>query len=130
MIFSRKRAIAFLIIFSIISNIFISLHHFGHHGHAIDLKTGKLIHTHCCDEYKNGHGYENNSYLPSENEHERSDDTCFALDVVFKHSLQNSVSSSVIKVFKDFSYIPVYSELTTDLEDILSFAPKNSPPAA
>lgn len=125
----NRPSLSLILILSVLSNIFISAFHFAHKGHSIDPITGKTLHTHNCSELEK-HCSFNEGFNQESDHHNTTEDQCFVLDALFKHSLQNSAPSSVIKVFKDFSYIPVYSELTTDFEDILSFAPKNSPPAA
>ncbi len=130
----RRHIVALIVITSTFLNIFISYFHFGHHDHIINPATGKIEHAHECSE-KHHHDEDEDEESSENSAFERqispySHDTCGLLDTLFKPSLKHN---SFIELAANYVCIPSINFSAGFLEpvqNILSFAPKNSPPFA
>ena len=128
----RRYIVALIVIISTFSNIFISYFHFGHHDHIINPATGKIEHAHECSgdhHHDEDEGTSDGSAFEQQISH-YSDDTCGLLDILLKQSLkQNSFAELAV----NYISIPFTSFLAGSFipaQNILSFAPKNSPPVS
>ncbi len=124
----NRNIIPLLLIFSIISNIFISLHHFGSNTHKINPETGTVEHCHDCENEIKKPELAGEGYLPEKKGHHENSDICNALNVVFKQSLQVETFAPSAPEITAIFYKNYYSDCFQFSTDILSFAPKNSPP--
>lgn len=126
----RRYIVALIVIISTFLNIFTSYFHFGHHDHIINPATGKIEHAHECSGDHHHDEDEGNSDGSAFKQQisPYPHDTCGLLDVLLKQSLkQNSFAELAV----NYVSIPSTSFLAgffIPAQNILSFAPKNSPP--
>ncbi len=134
MVFKMRSIVSLTIIILNVLNLFYTFHHFAHHDHSINPHTGEIEHTHNC-----GHDHHHdeveeiadNSYVPLKTAHHHDEhDKCETLDSILKQALKNKVSVAVL--FEDLKLPQIKTALYSNpvSSDILSFAPKNSPPVS
>ena len=134
MVFKMKNIVSLIIITLNVLNLFISFHHFAHHDHTINPQTGEIEHTHNCGHdhhHEETEEIADNSYNPVKNDHHHTEhDKCETLDTIIKPILKNKLLAVVL--YKDIEPPQIktvfYSNKASS--DILSFAPKNSPPVS
>jgi hypothetical protein len=132
MIFKMRNIVSCIIILLNVLNLFISFHHFAHHDHTINPQTGEIEHAHNCGhDHDENEETEDNSYLPSGSAHHYGEhDKCETLDSVLKQVLKNKVFSVVLFGDLELPHIKTAFYSSKASSDILSFAPKNSPPVS
>lgn len=123
----NRSSVSLILIFTLVSNIFISILHFSHEGHSIDPVTGKTVHRHHCEEH--GTSSDQEGYNSEKNKHCDKEDICHALDGVFKQTLQVQMQGFDSQFIAGTIYISQIPDNIFHERDILLFAPKNSPPS-
>jgi len=132
MAFKMRNIVSCIIILLNVLNLFISFHHFAHHDHTINPQTGEIEHAHNC-----GHDHDekedvaDNSYHHSGTAHRHGEhDKCETLDTILKQILKNKILSAFLLGDSELPQIKTAFYSSKASSDILSFAPKNSPPVS
>ncbi|HSW60002.1 MAG TPA: hypothetical protein VLJ60_04350 [bacterium] len=126
----RRYTVTLIVIISTFLNIFISYFHFGHHNHIINPATGNLEHAHECSGENHHHEDEDSSEGSAFKQQisHYSNDTCGLLDILLKQSLKQISYSELTVNYISIPFITFSADFFSPAQNILSFAPKNSPP--
>lgn len=128
----RRYTVALIVIISTFLNIFISYFHFGHHDHIINPATGKIEHAHECSgdhHHDEDEGSSDSSAFEQQISH-YPHDTCGLLDVLLKPSLKHSSFAELAVNYISIPFTSFLAGFFSPAQNILSFAPKNSPPVS
>jgi len=127
----RRYIVTLIVIISTFLNIFISYFHFGHHDHIINPATGKIEHAHECSEEHHHDDEESSENSAFERQiSPYSHDTCGLLDILLKQSLRQNSFTQLAVNYVSISFINFSAGFFEPVQNILSFAPKNSPPVS
>ena len=124
----REKLLATLLVFISIFNIFISSHHFGHERHVINPETGKIEHRHSHIHNDHAENFIPFSYLSTDHESHEKHEVCNVLDSMLKQLLGSKAQTISNQLITETPYTNYCRESLHSSAEILSFAPKLSPP--
>lgn len=125
----KKKLLSCLVVLAIISNIFISFHHFGHKNHKISPDTGTIEHTHDCEHKTDHPNFSAIGYF-AESSYHQSTDVCNVLNSIFKPLLKTIILTLSSPALEKVPYLNFCRKEYYSVIKILFIAPKNSPPLA
>jgi len=124
-LFAKK--LSAILVLALVLNIFVSSNHFGHKHHTFDPETGNIEHGHDHEGCEHNTETLPDSYSLGNTENEKHD-LCGILDLILIQFLKTHLAELVLTFTSQTPYLNWCFEKEYLFLDILSFAPKLSPP--